>query len=80
MTLDVSKIIRTIEDGESWFEMNSEQKAAAVVNAIHAVENFIPLTSAQLHAGMQKMPYWAQGPQNYIDFAMAFGSALEAKE
>jgi len=73
-------LVETIGKDAVWLSTNRLEKAARVIEELKQRGYQCRLSPEALNAGMDKQKYCAQGPDDYLDFILAFHSALAKME
>ena len=58
-----------------WVGVEPVQRAQLVIDWCTRTGIACDLDASQLAAAMRRMPYWNQGPDNYLDFVEAYSAA-----
>lgn len=61
----------------SWFLKTPWQRASWVILWCDHEKLRCNLNPEQLVAAMSRIPYWSQGPSNYLDFIIAYGATCQ---
>ncbi len=67
--------LRTAVESVTWTDMSADERAEFVLDYLKAKD----VRSSSLAAAMGQMPYWNQGPSDYLHMAMALRAAHEAR-
>lgn len=77
---EIEELVKMINAASDWCISDRIEKARRVIEVLKQRGYRCRLTPEGLNAGMDKLKYYAQGPDDYLDFTFAFHSALATTE
>lgn len=77
---EFEELVRMINAVGEWCTSSRDEKATRVIDVLKRRGYQCRLTPEGLNAGMDKLKYYAQGPDDFLDFTFAFHNALTTIE